>query len=94
MREAAEDIVARAPACKGEFAFSDSRIRLRSGDPENAGIFDLTTSALPPGFSKDGRTAIVLLSIPWSIHGANGTYVLTLENGAWRVRVRDFVRYM
>jgi len=93
VREAAEHLSSRTP-CSGEFEMAHPRIQLRRGDPPDARIFDLTTDAHLPGYSRDGRTALVLLGIPWSTHGAVGTYVLVLKQGGWRVRERDFVRYV
>jgi len=55
--------------------------------------FDRTTRAWRPGYSKDGQLAIVMFSIPWSIHHADATYVLVRQDGAWKVRVRQFVIY-
>jgi len=94
VREAAENLVARAKSCAGEFTISHPRIQLRRGDPPGTGIFDRTSAAFLPGFSRDGRTALVLLSIPWSIHGASGTHVLVLQDGEWQIRVRDFAYYL
>jgi hypothetical protein len=89
-REAAEDLATRAPVCGGEFAMVDRRIALRNGARENTGLFNGSATAFPPGYSRDGRLALVLISFPWSIHIASGTYVLVFVKGGWQVRLRDY----
>jgi hypothetical protein len=89
VREAAEHLVARVTSCSGAFAMSHPRIRVLTGEPPNAGPLGKTISAAPPGFSKDGRTAIVLLHIPWSMHGAAAAYVVAMDKTRWRVRLGD-----
>jgi hypothetical protein len=89
VREAAEHLVARLSACRGEFAMSHPRIRLLHGEPPRTGSLGKTITATLPGFSRDGRTALVLLSIPWSMHGASAAYVVTKENARWRVRLGE-----
>ncbi len=89
VREAAEHLVSRVTSCSGEFAMSHPRVRLLKGEPPHAGPFGKTINATLPGFSNDGRTAIVLLSIPWSMHGAAAAYVVTLDKARWRVRLGD-----
>lgn len=42
-----------------------------------------------PGFSADGRRALLLIQHSWSIHGAVVTYVFARESGAWQVVARD-----
>ena len=48
----------------------------------------------PPGYSVDGRIAMVRMSIPWSMHHADGTFLLTSRQGTWHVLVRQFVFYV
>jgi hypothetical protein len=43
-----------------------------------------------PGYSADGSVAIVLVTMPWSIHSATGTYVLLRDDTGWRVVLREF----
>jgi hypothetical protein len=93
-REAAEDLATRAPVCGGEFVMADPRIALQKGAGENTGIFSGAATAFPPGYSKDGRLALVLISFPWSIHTASGTYVLAFGKGRWQVRLRDFAHFL
>jgi mono/diheme cytochrome c family protein len=67
-------------------------------DP-NAGVrfesksWGRAAEAWRPGYSRDGQLAIVLFAISSGLHGATATYVLALEDGAWKVRVRQFVYY-
>jgi hypothetical protein len=82
--------VARTSSCSGQFEVSHPRIQLGRRDPKSRSGFDRMSPAFLPGFSKDGRTAIVLLTIPWSIHVAGGTHILIQRRSGWRIRVRDF----
>ena len=56
--------------------------------------FDRPLHAWPPGYSADGQYAIVFLSIPWSMHHADGTYLLARDGEVWRVVLRQFVYYV
>ena len=47
-----------------------------------------------PGYSADGTVAIVRLSIPWSIHSADGTYILSKNGGSWALLLRQFIIYV
>jgi len=99
-REAAESLVERVKTLPpgATFSIADKRLRLRDARTEekiNPWGFDRTTRAWPAGYSKDGQLAIVMFSIPWSsFHSADATYVLVRQEGAWKVRVRQFVVYM
>jgi hypothetical protein len=98
-REAAGSLVERVKTLPpgATFTISDKRVRLRDRRMEEESHsfgFDGTTRAWPPGYSKDGQLAIVMFSIPWSIHGVDATYVLARQDGTWKVRVRQFVYYM
>jgi hypothetical protein len=46
-----------------------------------------------PGYSADGRNAVLRFWIGPSAHGATGTYLLTRDNGKWKVRWRKFSFY-
>jgi hypothetical protein len=99
-REAAESLVERTKTLSPDsgFTISDKRLRLRDApmeEKENPWGFDRTTRAWRPGYSKEGHLAIVRFNIPWSsFHSADATYVLVRQDGAWKVRVRQFVFYM
>jgi hypothetical protein len=97
-REAAQSVVERVKTLPPDatFTISDKRVRLRDPRTEEkpeSFRFDRTTKAWQPGYSKDGRLAIVRFDIPWSIHSADATYVLVRQDGGWKVRVRQFVIY-
>jgi hypothetical protein len=55
---------------------------------------DRPVTAWPPGFSTDHRFAVVKLGVPWSMHHADGLYLLTKEDGAWKVVLRQFIYYV
>lgn len=57
-------------------------------------IYNRPIKAWSPGFSSNGTLAVVRLSIPWSIHSADGTYVLIREGDAWSILLRQFVFYV
>jgi hypothetical protein len=42
-----------------------------------------------PGINAAGTSALIQISHTWSIHGALVTYVLTKEQGTWRIAARD-----
>ena len=44
-----------------------------------------SVSVSAPGFSNDGRQAVVVLSFSTGAHGALARYRLTLEGGSWSV---------
>jgi hypothetical protein len=46
-----------------------------------------------PGYSSDGKTAIVRLSFGPTAHGATATYLLVKEEGKWKVRQRRISLY-
>jgi hypothetical protein len=46
-----------------------------------------------PGYSADGRTAVLRFWIGPSAHGATGTYLLTRDGGKWKIRWRKFSFY-
>jgi hypothetical protein len=48
---------------------------------------------LAPGYSSDGKTAIVRLSFGPTAHGATATYLLVKEKGKWKVRQRRISYY-
>ena len=96
--EAAEEIVRRNYAADGFKPFQprDPRVRLDDGAPA-AGRnlrFDRPVSAWPPGYSANGNYAIVFLSIPWSMHHADATYLLARDGDGWRIVLRQFVYYV
>ena len=96
-RQAAEHLARRADAPGGQFAITESKIELRGPrrkPSEFSDTFDRPIQAHLPGYSAKGEIAIVRLSIPWSIHSVDGTYILISEGGAWKVLLRQFVYYL
>ena len=102
-KEAAEDLVARAVTGEKlpELRSASGRVKIF----EEAGAATQPKSALPmsgerasrvylPGYTTDGRYAVVRLGFPWSMHSGEVTYVLERTEGGWRVVLRDFVYYV
>jgi hypothetical protein len=61
---------------------------------ENPFECNRVSSVFLPGFSKDGRYAVVRLGFPWSIHSGEATYILERTNAGWKVLLRDFIYYL
>jgi hypothetical protein len=98
LREAAGDLVRRIKGPIVRFTAGSAHVPLYVGrDPSKLSPFSFREAPIQaslPGYSRDRRLAILTLSIPWSIHGCSGTYVLLRDGPVWRVRVREFVCYM
>lgn len=94
LKEAAQDLGRRMRGPMLRFTAGSQLVPLYEGsDPSKLTPFEHRKAPLQasmPGYSKDGQTAILTLSIPWSIHRCYGTYVIVREGDLWRVRVRDF----
>lgn len=58
----------------------------RFGPPDGAKAVGSLTL---PGYSADGSKALIQIHHSWSIHGAVVTYVLSKNDGTWRVVARD-----
>ena len=76
--------------------FSGSRwARLRRPTPNHSYTFGPPDGAKAigrlalPGFNADGSRALVQIHHSWSIHGAVVTYVLSREQGKWKVVAQD-----
>jgi hypothetical protein len=95
-QEAAADLVARwrAKEIDPPFAPSDPRIGLTTPSTQPARLDDRPVLAWRPGFTVDRQFAVVALSIPWSIHHTDATYLLARENGRWKIILRQFVYYV
>jgi hypothetical protein len=94
LRRAAKDYVRRSKRPAAPFTSGSEHVPLYTGDRKKASLRDRPISASLPGYSPDGRLSIVTVSIPWSIHGCSGVYVLSKDGTGWRVRVRDFACYL
>jgi hypothetical protein len=93
--EAARHLERRAPDAAGRFDVSLHDIEFREQGqrpPRDDALFNISLTL--PGYSASRRVAIVLLSIPWSIHGASATYVLRLVDDKWQVLAREFAIYV
>jgi hypothetical protein len=98
LQVAAEDLVERtARGGFSSFKSTNHRVTVRApADKETTGeaLYDRFIQAWPPGYSPDGSLAVVCLTLPWSIHSATATYVLTKSATGWAVVVRQFVYYV
>lgn len=92
--EAARHLERRASGAAGRFVVMLHDIELREEGqrpPRDDALFNIRVTL--PGYSDSRRTAIVLLSIPWSIHSASATYVMRVVDNEWQVLVREFAIY-
>jgi hypothetical protein len=96
--EAANDLVRRHEAKQtfAPFTPSDPRVKVETQPrPTTIGsIYERPIRAWSPGYTRGGRYAIVFLSIPWSMHHADGTYLLERDGDGWKVLLRQFVYYV
>ena len=93
--EAARLLKRRARDAAGRFEVVLHDIELRDEGqlpPRNDALFNISVAL--PGYSDSSRIAIVLLSIPWSIHSASATYVLRFADDKWQVLAREFAIYL
>jgi hypothetical protein len=103
--EAANDLVARADkgASLPELRSASGRLKIyeeagaaTQPTPENSFGGARASSVFLPGYSKDGRYAVVNLEFPWSgrMHSGEVTYILERTNRGWKVLLRDFTYYV
>ena len=103
--EAADDLVARAS--KGdrlpELRSTSGRVKIyedagAATQPTRENFFqgERASRVFLPGYSKDGRYAVVRLGFPWSgrMHSGEATYLLERTDGGWKVLLRDFIYYV
>lgn len=94
---AAKDLVRRFDAKENfePLISNDPRIEIQADPPTTQpGLrMDRPICAWAPGYSGGGSFAVVRLSIPWSIHHADGVYLLEKHEGAWKIALRDFTYY-
>jgi hypothetical protein len=103
--EAANDLVARVDKRDSlpELRSTSGRVKIY----EDAGPATRPTREDPfggerassvylPGYSKDGRYAVVNLAFPWSgrMHSGEVTYILERTDGGWKVLLREFHYYV
>jgi hypothetical protein len=103
--EAADDLVARAdkgdslPALRstsGRVKIYEDAGAATQPAPGNPFGGERASSVFLPGYSKDGRYAVVRLGFPWSgpMHSGEAMYILERTDGGWKVLLRDFIYYL
>lgn len=76
---------------------ADKRIRVAenpepsSDVPDSPDRFSRPVRAWAPGYTPDHGFAMVRLVIPWSMHHAEGTYLLARVGKQWTIALRQFV---
>jgi len=99
LAEAADNLVARTTRHAGFVGFRSKNPRVKMLTPGATPAPKYSFLAVrpiriwPPGYSAERRLAVVRMSIPWSIHHADGTYVFANRQGSWLLLVRQFVYY-
>jgi hypothetical protein len=98
-QEAAADLVARLKAKEIDppYAPSDPRVKLfdpATTKPSISRFDNRPVEAWRPGFTVDHKFAAVSLSIPWSMHHADATYLLEKKGDTWTIVLRQFVYYV
>ena len=102
VQEAASNLRERIGTIKAfeQFESLDKRVRVGKDagqDPEKKkSILDRSRRpirAWTPGYTKNRQFAMIRLVIPWSMHHAEGTYLLEQQDGKWSVCLRQFVYY-
>lgn len=103
--EAAHDLVARAGkrVPLPELRSTSGRVKIyedagAATQPtrENFLAGERASSVFLPGYSKDGRYAVVRLGFPWSgrMHSGEATYILERTDRGWKVLLRGFIYYV
>jgi hypothetical protein len=103
--EAAADLVARV--AKGdplpELRSTSGRLKIyEDAGPatqptrENFLEGERASAVYVPGYSKDGRYAVMNLGFPWSgrMHSGLATYILERTDRGWKVLLRNFIYYV
>ena len=95
VQEAASNLVMRVNSTNAFTNFEpvDNRIRLFS-DQTPPDVFSRPIRAWSPGYSNEKSIVVVRLSIPWSIHHVDGTYILARSGAGWTILLRQFVYYV
>lgn len=99
VRECAEQLIARGGGrhSPGRFEIQDRRILVQVTEAGHRGSqqqYSRAMRACVPGYSKDGRFAIVRIVFPWGDHGGNATVLLVKEGENWTVRLRRIVFHL
>jgi hypothetical protein len=100
-KEAADALIQRHQAGEtfAPYRPADARVKIETEKPTAApstplSRFDRPVQAYPPGFTADGKFAAVALSVPWSMHHADATYLLARDGDGWKVVLRQFIYYV
>jgi hypothetical protein len=95
VREAAADLERRATGKEKPALVPPKVPGVRMMAPQERGKpgSDRPVSAFPSGYTPDRRHAVVGLIIPWSIHHAEGLYLLERTESGWNVIGRGFTYY-
>jgi hypothetical protein len=105
-RAAATDLVRRHEAHDtfAPFTSRDPRVERASATTKPATrstqplaeIYNRPIRAWSPGYTADRKFAVVQLSIPWSMHHADGTFLLKWDDATakWIVVMRQFIYYV
>jgi hypothetical protein len=51
-------------------------------------------TAWAPGYSSDGKIAVVVINFPWSPRAGNATYVMERAGDGWKILSRKFLYYL
>jgi hypothetical protein len=94
LREAADDLVSRVGRKAGFSSFRSGIPGVKEPAQLRETDFEGPVVAWPPGYSRDGSLGIVRLSIPWSIHSADATYIFVKRTGRWALLARDLCVYV
>jgi hypothetical protein len=95
---AADEVVRRHESHDGfkPFMPRDARVKIQAAPTSRPDPLTDTrpVEAWPPGFTAGGEYAVLFLSIPWSMHHADATYLLQRDGQGWRIVLRQFVYYV
>ena len=95
-KEAATHLVKRVKRKEGFAGFESAHPRFRgpyAEEPDPLSPYR-PIHAWAPGYSRDKSLAVVRLSIPWSMHSADATYLMRRTETGWTVVRREFAVYV
>ncbi len=73
---------------------TDSRILIDDSSTDRSRVYDRPLRICLPGYSNTKNVCVVFVIVPWSMHHAEGTYILQKVNGRWILRLRQFVLFL
>ena len=92
--QAARSLERRARVASGVWDIAVPNVTMHDERPRSELGLEGGIDVSLPGYSAGGRIALVLVTMPWSIHSAMGTYVLRKDDDGWKVLLRDFAYTM